>query len=69
MPLTLPQLAARLGASLDALRSLVRARPDLRALGSQLGSQRIFTEADAEVIASAWRDRRDRRRREVPVNG
>ena len=55
--LTLPMLAQRRRLSLDALRSFIRRRPELRKLGVKLGAARAYTGAEADVIASAFKNR------------
>ena len=48
---------------------MVRSDPSLKSLGRVLGAQKVYAEREADLIRSAWRDRRDCRRREAPVNG
>jgi hypothetical protein len=60
MPNTRPKLAAQMGASLDALRGMIRADPALRSLGQMLGSQRVYSERESDLIRAAWRARQDR---------
>lgn len=48
--LTLPQLAVRLGVSLDKLRREFGRRPDLDALSRRVGPLRVVRAADAERV-------------------
>ena len=54
---TLPALAQEWRVSLDALRTLVRRSPELRALGVKFGPTRAFDTNEAEQIRKAFDQR------------
>ncbi|MCE9567796.1 MAG: hypothetical protein K8U57_37835 [Planctomycetes bacterium] len=59
---TLPEIARSIpNASLDVLRTLVRKDVSLRKLGTRFGAVRVFNEAEAEQIVTAYRSRQERR--------
>ena len=60
---TLPMLAREWGESLDALREVVRNAPDLKGIGTFLGSQRVFSVEESKRIKNAGAPRTQRARR------
>lgn len=54
---TLPQIAAEHGLNLDLLRKLVRARPELDALGQRVGRSRAYSPDEAAIVATAMKER------------
>jgi hypothetical protein len=56
--MSLPMLSRATGWSLDGLRSFVRARPELRALGTNIGPCRVYSAEEVQKIREAWEERR-----------
>ena len=54
---TLPMLSREWNCSLDGLRSFIRRRPTLRALGTKLGPARGYSPAEARKLKRAFEQR------------
>lgn len=57
---TLPQLCRSWNRSIDTARALIRRRADLRRLGARIGSARVYTVDEAELIRAALAGSRKR---------
>ena len=58
---TLPTLAKTWNVNAEALRSFIRRRPPLRALGERIGAARAYTPAEAAQIRAAFDQRAAKR--------
>ena len=55
---TVPDIAKNQNLHLDRLREFLRSRPDLRALGQQIGGLTVYSAAAVERIVTEFEERR-----------
>ena len=58
---TLPQLAAERSLNLDELRRVMRAKPDLKRIGTKIGPTPIYSPTEADALEGALREYQARR--------